>query len=111
MTTTPKMTIAEENTQRLIARANRLGYIIVTIDTTEKLAIEIRPSTLEPYTPPLSQDWKTGEWTIQTTAYGALDLSEIEKVTDGYGRAAAMVSELEHLTARDLANYSITRNA
>lgn len=46
MTATPKTTVAEENTQRLIARANRLGYIIVMIDTTEKLAIEIRPSTL-----------------------------------------------------------------
>lgn len=109
MTATPKTTVAEENTQRLIARANRLGYIIVMIDTTEKLAIEIRPSTLDLYTPPVAQDWTTGEWTIQTTAYGALDLAEIEKVTDGYGRAVAMVSELEHLTAADVVNYSVAR--
>lgn len=57
----------------------------------------------------MAQDWTTGEWTIQTTAYGALDLAEIEKVTDGYGRAVAMVSELEHLTAADVVNYSVAR--
>lgn len=106
-----KMSIEEDTTQYLVEEANRLGYIIVTIDTTDDLAIEIRPAARLPYTPPLYRDWQTGQWTIQTTSYGSLDPEEIEKVTDGYRRAVAMVSELAPLNARDLANYSITRNA
>lgn len=111
MNTQTKMSIEEETTQRLVENANRLGYIIVIIDTTNDLAIEIRPAALMPYTPPLYRDWETGQWTIQTTSYGCLDPEEIEKVTDGYRRAIDMVSELAPLNARDLANYSITRNA
>lgn len=110
----PQMSIEEDTTQHLVEDANRLGYTIVTIDTTDttnRFAIEIRPAARMPYTPPLYRDWQTGQWTIQTTSYGSLDLEEIEKVTDGYRRAIAMVSELAPLNARDLANYSITRNA
>ncbi|WP_434699440.1 hypothetical protein [Trueperella pyogenes] len=111
MNTQAKMSIEEETTQRLVENANRLAYTIVTIDTTDDLAIEIRPAACMPYTPPLYRDWQTGQWTIQTTSYGSLDPEEIEKVTDGYRRAIAMVSELAPLNARDLVNYSINRNA
>ena len=93
------------NHPHLVESGNRLG------DTTDHLAIEIRPAALMPYTPPLYRDWQTGQWTIQTTSYGSLAPEEIEKVTDGYRRAIAMVSELAPLNARDLVNYSITRNA
>lgn len=65
MNTTPKMSVVEENTQRLIEQANRLGYTVVTIDTTGNLAIEVRPSSHESYTPALYQDWTSGEWTVQ----------------------------------------------
>jgi hypothetical protein len=110
MNTTPKISLEEENTQRLIGRANTLGYIIVLIDIeADNLSIEILPSSLAPYTPPLYRDRKTGEWTIQTTAYGSLNVDEIKKVAEGYGRAAAMVGELQHLTAGDLVNYSARR--
>lgn len=34
MNTQPKMSIEEENTQRVIGRAVRLGYIIVSIRST-----------------------------------------------------------------------------
>ena len=111
MNTQAKMSIEEETTQRLVENANRLAYTIVTIDSTDDLAIEIRPAARMPYTPPLYRDWQTGQWTIQTTSYGSLDPEEIEKVTDSYRRAIAMVSELAPLNARDLVNCSITRNA
>lgn len=112
MNTTPKMTVAEENTQTLIDLANRLGYIIIDIDTDTvepQPRIQIRPASLEDYTPHLYQDWQTGAWTIQTTSYGSLNLDELGKVTEGYERAAAMVSELAHLVSDDLVDYHLTR--
>ena len=66
MNSQTRMSIEKETTQHLVEDANRLGYTIATIDTTNDLAIEIRPAALMPYTPPLYRDWQTGQWTIQT---------------------------------------------
>lgn len=110
MNTTPKMSIEEENTKRLTGRAQRLGYTILRIDTTEpNPRIQIRPSSLEAYTPELYQDWQTGAWAIQTTSYGTLNVEETQKVTEGYGRAVAMVNELQHLRSDELVSYSAKR--
>lgn len=110
MNPTPKMSVEEENTKRLTGRAERLGYTIVRIDTTEpQPRIQIRPSSPETYTPELYQDWQTGEWTIQTTSYGTLTIEETQKVAEGYGRAVTMVSELKHLGPDEIVSYSTKR--
>ena len=106
----PKCSVEEENTERLIGRANRLGYTITSIEIEPgRVAIFIVPSPLFPYTPELDRDFETDQWRVQTTSYGALNLDNIEQVTEGYGRAAAMVRELEHATPRNVVNYHLTR--
>ena len=46
--------VEEENTERLIGRANRLGYTITSIEIEPgRVAISIVPSPLFPYTPEL----------------------------------------------------------
>lgn len=88
MNTQPKMSIEEENTQRVIGRAVRLGYIIVSIRINgDDARVRVMPSPLAPYTPELTCDAVTGEWVIQTTAYGALNAGEIQKIAGGYQRA------------------------
>ena len=105
----PKWSIEEENTQRIISRANRLGYIITHIKPeSSRVEISIIPSQLAPYTPKLEQDFRTGQWRVQTTAYGALNLDEIEKLTEGYGRAAAMVRELQSAKPGYVVEYHAT---
>ena len=102
--------VEEENTERLIGRANRLGYNITNIEIEPgRVSISIVPSPLFPYTPELDRDFETDQWRVQTIAYGALNLDDIEQVTEGYGRAAAMVRELEHATPRNVVNYHLTR--
>lgn len=109
MTREPKISLEEENTQRVIGRANRLGYIIVSIGIEgDDARVQVMPSPLAPYTPQLTCDTTTGEWAIQTTAYGALDASEIQKIAEGYQRAAAMVSELRYLDAYNVVTYHVT---
>ena len=106
----PECSVEEENTERLIGRANRLGYTITSIEIEPgRVAISIVPSPLFPYTPELDRDFETDQWRVQTTAYGALNLDNIEQVTEGYGRAAAMVRELEHATPGNVVNYHLTR--
>ena len=104
----PKWSVEEENTQRIISRANRLGYIITSIKVeATRVEISIIPSQLAPYTPKLERDFRTGQWQVQTTAYGALNLDEIEKLTEGYGRAAAMVQELQSIKLGYVAEYHL----
>ena len=100
------MTLKNEITNRLIGRAKKLGYTILAIEVEDDLGIGIMIRPEARYTPELHRDWKTGEWMIQTTAYGSLNVDETEEVAEGYGRAAAMVTALHHLTADDLTNYS-----
>ncbi|KMY23641.1 hypothetical protein ACU19_02990 [Actinobaculum suis] len=105
MNTTPKMSLEEENTARLISRANRLGYMVETIDPDRTYRpITIRPASLEDYTPELYFNDKTG-WTCQTMAYGAKTIDEIQLIAEGYARAVAMIRELD--TATDLAPHTI----
>lgn len=105
----PKWSVEEENTQRIISRANRLGYVITSIEADPtRVEISIIPSSLASYTPKLERDFRTDEWKVQTTAYGALNLDEIEKLTEGYGRAAAMVRELQSATPGYVVEYHAT---
>ena len=109
MSIQPKMSIEQENTQRFISRANRLGYIIVEIETDSKnLWVTIIPADDNSYTPILYRHWDSKEWKIETTAYGTLGIEQIEKVTEGYQRAIAMVHELNHLSAGGVVNYKVT---
>ena len=51
--------VEEENTERLIGRANRLGYTITSIEIEPgRVAISIVPSPLFPYTPELTETLK-----------------------------------------------------
>ena len=109
MNTQPKMSIEEENTQRVIGRAVRLGYIIVSIRINgDDARVQVIPSPRAPYTPELTCDAVTGEWVIQTTAYGALNAGEIQKIAGGYQRAVAMVSEPRYLDANNVIDYHVT---
>lgn len=99
MKTTDQIT-CEENTQRLIARATKLGYEITRIADGE---ITIRSAGTHRYTADIQHTG--GAWKIQTTAWGALDLNAIEEVTDAYQRAAAMVRALEADKPGSLAGY------
>lgn len=49
MNTQPKMSIEEENTQRVIGRAVRLGYIIVSIRINgDDARVQVMPSRSPP---------------------------------------------------------------
>ncbi|BDY02513.1 hypothetical protein CYJ20_007405 [Winkia neuii] len=58
----PEYSVEEENTERLIGRANRLGYTITSIEIEPgRVAISIVPSPLFPYTPELDRDFETDQ--------------------------------------------------
>lgn len=92
----------EENTARLVARGKKLGYDIYRIAYTfDRMEISIANDRTWDYTPEIYFERGTG-WVIQTTAYGMMSIEEIEKVTDGYQRAIAMVKELNSYNNGDL---------
>lgn len=95
----------QENTARIISRAARLGYTITKITTTKNgVNFEINPSSPNNYTPKIKKE--SGEWKIQTADHGSVNIDQIQEITEGYQRAAAIISELETLTANHLLEYA-----
>ena len=84
------------NEEQMIAQAESLGYFL-TFD--EGKAKYIMPIDRQMYTPEIfggrEMFGEVAPWTIQTTAYGPLASSEIDKVIQGYMRAQLMVSYLQ----------------
>ncbi|VEI13859.1 hypothetical protein [Trueperella bialowiezensis] len=101
-------TTSQENTKRLIARAAELGYTIIEINPDAN-RIELIPTDPASYTPPMTREWATGQWLVQTTTYGPLAPDEIGRVVDGYQQATIMASLVERLDAASLAPYRMTR--
>lgn len=94
----------QENTDRIINRAARLGYTITKITTKNEVRFEINPSNSDSYTPQIKQE--NGEWKIRTADHGSVNADQIQEIAEGYQRAATMISELETLTAGHLVEYA-----
>lgn len=94
-----------EDTARLIGRAKRLGYTITVINP-EREYLEIVPTERDTFTVPVRYDHVNNEWAADTVSVGVCYLDDIEKITDAYGAAAAMVRELNDNPARGLERHS-----
>ncbi len=105
MNTNEPKSIEQENTDRIIARAASLGYEIrhITPDGRfRKIAVE--PLSMDGYTPWIDGDF--GEFNVNPVSHsGGFTIDELEKVAEGYQRAAALIRELEATSIDNLVEY------
>ena len=104
MNTTSIDDISQENTDRLIARAAKLGYIIEEVNLAKDYRpITCRPNPEIPYLPEVHYT-AHGGWTVSTTSYGNKGVDEVELIAEGYQRAAALIRAFT--AENDLAPYT-----
>lgn len=98
-------TTAEANTAELIRRAAELGYTIHRINTADAYEpIEVIPTDHRSYTPALY--YANGEWSIQTTSYGALTPAQTTELVTALNNAQAMIQALQDALAKPLADHN-----
>ncbi|MBB6335663.1 hypothetical protein [Schaalia hyovaginalis] len=94
-------TLAKENTTRLLHRAAALGYRIDCINPHGACPITCTP--VAECTPAVSYTPETG-WVCHTASNEQVTVSELERIAEGYQRAAALITAFE--AATDLAPYT-----
>lgn len=97
--------IAEANTAELIRHARTLGYTVHRINTADThRPIEVIPTDIHSYTPELY--YTDGQWTIQTTSFGALTPMQTTELVIALNNAQTMVQALQVALAEPLANHN-----
>lgn len=98
-------TTAQANTAELIRHARTLGYTVHRINTTDThRPIEVIPTDIHSYTPELY--YTDGQWTIQTTSFGALTPVQTTELVIALNNAQTMVQALQVALAEPLANHN-----
>lgn len=96
---------AEANTVELIRHARTLGYTVHRINTVDThRPIEVIPTDIHSYTPELY--YADGQWTIQTTSFGALTPLQTTELVIALNNAQTMVQALQVALAEPLANHN-----
>lgn len=97
-------TIADASTAELIRHAAKLGYTVHRINTTDThRPIEVIPTDIHSYTPELY--YTDGQWTIQTTSFGALTPMQTTELVIALNNAQTMIQALQVALAEPLANH------
>lgn len=96
---------AKANTAELIRHARTLGYTVHRINTADThRPIEVIPTDIHSYTPELY--YTDGQWTIQTTSFGALTPMQTTELVIALNNAQTMVHALQVALAEPLANHN-----
>lgn len=96
---------AKANTAELIRHARMLGYTVHRINTADThRPIEVIPTDIHSYTPELY--YRDGQWTIQTTSFGALTPMQTTELVIALNNAQTMIQALQVALADPLANHN-----
>ncbi|WP_172119283.1 hypothetical protein [Actinomyces faecalis] len=98
-------TTAKANTAELIRHATKLGYTVHRINTADThRPIEVIPTDPTSYIPALY--YTDGQWTIQTTSFGALTPMQTTELVIALNNAQTMIQALQVALAGPLANHN-----